>query len=123
MANVNFGDAARDHLRTIVAAVDHGITRLPAGNSNHATDELRVSWTALVKQLALGPVPETRECPKCHGIGMRAASRCANCWAKLEPLAPVTIDAAPATSDAAPATTNATIDAAPATTDAARASV
>jgi hypothetical protein len=107
MTNVSFGDAARNHLRTIVAAVDHGITRLPAGNGNDATDELRASWTALVKQLALGPVPETRECPKCHGIGMRAATRCANCWAKLEPLAPATPDAAPATPDAAPATPDA----------------
>lgn len=90
MANVSFGDAARDHLRTVVAAVDLEVTRLPAGDGNHATDELRASWTALVKLLALGGTPETRECPKCHGTGMRAASRCAHCWAKLEPLAPIT---------------------------------
>jgi hypothetical protein len=119
MANASFGDAARDHLRTIVAAVEQGITRLPGGDGNHTTDELRASWTALVKQLALGPAPEMRECPKCHGIGMRAASRCGNCWTKLEPLEPATTDAAPATIDAAPATTGA----APATTDAARTSV
>ena len=97
MANASFGDAARDHLRTIVAAVDQGITRLPAGDGNHATDELRVSWTALVKQLALGPSPETRECPTCHGIGMRAATRCSNCWAKLEPLEPANTDVARST--------------------------
>jgi hypothetical protein len=47
---------------------------------------LRASWVALVDQLALGPAPATRECPVCHGIGMRAASRCGFCWAKLEPL-------------------------------------
>ena len=97
MANVSFGDAARDHLRTVIAAVDHEITRLPAGDGNHATDELRASWTALVKLLALGATPETRECPKCHGTGMRAASRCAHCWAKLEPLAPINSDLARST--------------------------
>jgi hypothetical protein len=119
MAHTSFGDAARDHLRAIVAAVDQGITRLPAGDGNHATDELRVSWTALVKQLALGPSPETRECPTCHGIGMRAASRCANCWAKLEPLAPTITGMAPETTGVAPAITGV----APATTDTARTSV
>ena len=88
MANVSFGDAARDQLRTVVGAVDQEITRLPAGDGNHATDELRASWTALIKLLALGDAPQTRECPKCHGTGMRAASRCAHCWTKLEPLEP-----------------------------------
>ena len=92
MANVSFGDAARDHLRTIVAAVDLEVTRLPAGDGNHATDELRASWTTLVKLLALGAAPETRECPNCHGTGMRAASRCAHCWSKLESLAPAITD-------------------------------
>jgi hypothetical protein len=91
MANVSFGDAARDNLRTIVGVVDQEITRLPAGDGNQATDELRASWTTLVKLLALGPVPETRECPACHGTGMRSATRCAHCWAKLElPAAAIT---------------------------------
>jgi hypothetical protein len=89
MANVNFGDAARDQLRAMVAAVQLEVTRLPAGDGNHATDELRASWTALVTVLALGAAPDRRECPSCHGIGMRAATRCANCWAKLEPLEPL----------------------------------
>jgi hypothetical protein len=97
MTNVSFGDAARDNLRTIVAAVDLEIARLPAGEGNHATDELRASWTSLVKLLALGPAVETRECPKCHGTGMRAASRCAHCWAKLEPLEPANTDVARST--------------------------
>jgi hypothetical protein len=36
--------------------------------------------------LALGPAPETRECPSCRAVGMRAASRCGNCWTALAPL-------------------------------------
>jgi len=89
MANGSFGDAARDELRTIVAAVDRAVALLPpAGDGTPHTDQVRTSWTALVKQLALGPAPETRVCPTCGGIGMRAASRCSNCWAKLQPPAP-----------------------------------
>lgn len=103
MAHVSFGDAARDNLRTTISAVDHEITRLPAGDGNHATDELRATWTALVKLLDVGPAPETRECPTCHGLGMRAASRCGSCWTKLEPLTEATA-AAPVTTVAAPAT-------------------
>jgi hypothetical protein len=90
MANASFGDGARDNLRVAVAAVEREISRLPATiDSNPAPEGLRASWSELVKLLALGQAPETRACPVCSGTGMRAASRCAHCWAKLEPLAPI----------------------------------
>jgi hypothetical protein len=47
---------------------------------------LRAAWDDLLKVLALGPDPETRECPTCHAVGMRGASRCGNCWTALAPL-------------------------------------
>lgn len=94
MANVSFGDAARDNLRTVVAAVEREISQLPpASDGKPPAGELRASWDALVKLLALGPAPETRSCPMCSGTGMRDASRCAHCWAKLEPLASTMTDA------------------------------
>jgi hypothetical protein len=87
MANVSFGDAARGNLRALVETVDREITRLPLpGDGTPAADGLHASWNKLVKQLALGTAPETRQCPVCHSTGMRTASRCGNCWAKLEPL-------------------------------------
>ena len=78
-----YSDGAVTKLRTIVAAIDQEILNAPP------TAALRTAWAELVDVLALGPVPQTRECPKCHGIGMRAASRCGNCWASLEPLPPL----------------------------------
>jgi hypothetical protein len=84
MANGSFGDAARDQLRVLVAKVDGDILQLPRGDGANAA--LHASWSELVKALALGPAPELRECPVCHGSGFRAASRCSNCWTKLEAL-------------------------------------
>ena len=68
-------------LRAIIAAIDQEIAQVPPSPT------LRVAWGELVAALALGAAPQTRECPVCHGIGMRAASRCGNCWASLAPLA------------------------------------
>jgi hypothetical protein len=56
----------------------------PAG----AGGELDVAWGRLVDALALGPAPELRNCPHCGAEGMRAATRCGNCWADLTPPAP-----------------------------------
>lgn len=77
--SANFGDDARDTLRTIVATIEREISELPATG-------LRTSWNKLVQTLALGPSPETRRCPACDSIGMRAATRCGHCWAALERL-------------------------------------
>jgi hypothetical protein len=88
MANISLGDAACDRLRTLVDTIDGELTRLPArGDDPAAAAALHASWSELVKLLALGPEPELRVCPTCHGSGLRAASRCSSCWAKLEPLA------------------------------------
>lgn len=51
---------------------------------------LRNSWAELVTLLALGSPPETRLCPICGQVGMRAATRCGHCWSKLSPLAAAT---------------------------------
>jgi len=88
MANGNYGADALDSLRTIVAATELEISRLPqTTDGKEANKDLRASWSALVKVLALEPAPEMRQCPSCKSMGMRDASRCGNCWAKLEPLA------------------------------------
>jgi hypothetical protein len=75
-------------MRTLVETIDGELTRLrSSGDGAASTAALHASWGDLVKLLALGPKAEMRECPVCHGSGFRAASRCSNCWTKLEPLA------------------------------------
>lgn len=80
MSNAHYGDVATTQLRAIVAVIDREMLQTPP------TQALRTAWAELVQVLALSPAAETRECPSCKGIGMRAASRCAHCWAVLEPL-------------------------------------
>jgi hypothetical protein len=89
MSNANYPDAAANKLRAIVATIDQEIVRVPP------TPELRAAWGELVDVLALGPAPQTRECPSCHRIGMRAASRCGFCWIALEPLPPLAAEVSP----------------------------
>lgn len=83
------GDAEVVRLRTILMDIDRALSLLPPSEADGvaATDQLRRSWAQLVEVLALGPAPETRECPICGHTGMRAATRCGNCWNKLSPLA------------------------------------
>lgn len=76
----SYGDAAVEKLRAFVAAIDQELLQAPP------TPALRAAWDELVSVLALGPAPQTRECPACHNVGMRAASRCGHCWAALETL-------------------------------------
>lgn len=80
MSNAHYSDAAVAKLRTIVAVIEREIVQ------ESPTAALRTAWAELVSALALGPPPQTRECPTCHGVGARAASRCGNCWASLAPL-------------------------------------
>jgi len=77
-------DPARSRLRATMVALEHEIATLPTANG--ANGELIAVVARLVDQLALGPEPETRACPKCGSIGMRAANRCSNCWTALEAL-------------------------------------
>ena len=76
----NYSDAAVTKLRAIVQAIDQEISHAPP------TAALQAAWAELVAVLALGPAPQTRECPACHGIGMREASRCGHCWVALPSL-------------------------------------
>jgi hypothetical protein len=82
-------DLARSRLRATVATIECEIARLTGQaitrNASPANG-LVASWVDLIDQLALGPEPEVRECPVCKSIGMRAATLCGYCWAKLTPL-------------------------------------
>jgi hypothetical protein len=89
------GDTDRDRLRTVVAAIDRGLSGLPVPEGDAAAPArlLRASWAELVELLALGPAPETRACPTCGNVGMRTATRCGHCWSKLSPPAAASTDA------------------------------
>jgi hypothetical protein len=76
-----------DGLRRIVEALDREMSRL-AGRPEAVSGEyeaLLASWAELVEYLALGPAPELSACPSCGAVGMRAATVCGFCWAKLVP--------------------------------------
>ena len=84
-------DAARSYLRSVVDAVDHIISHLDeagTGESCGRIDQLREHWKELVSLLALGSEPEYQECPSCHSVGIRFASRCGFCWIKLPAFIP-----------------------------------
>jgi hypothetical protein len=85
----SYTDAAVTQLRSIVAVIDQEILQRPPSAA------LREAWAKLVDVMALGPAPQTRECPTCHGVGMRAATRCGSCWAALERLPPFAGEASP----------------------------
>lgn len=69
-------------IRAEVLAVDRALAAAPA---NEAMEGLRSAWARLVTSLALGPAPELRTCPHCGAAGIRAATRCGVCWARLAP--------------------------------------
>ncbi len=72
--------------RELIAAVESEIQKIaeldPAVVAKADVSTLRDSFAALVGELALGPEPETRICPKCGNRGMRAATICGYCWTK-----------------------------------------
>jgi hypothetical protein len=79
-------------LRAMVTSLDAAIARLLLENTpeDHraAMRDLAVSRAGLVELLALGLPPETRQCPTCYRVGMRAATRCGFCWIALPPPSP-----------------------------------
>jgi hypothetical protein len=82
------GDRAR--LRLVVTDIERELACLsresPAAEHRTAISALAAGWARLVDLLALGSPPQRRECPKCGQSGMRAATRCGNCWSVLSPL-------------------------------------
>ena len=78
-------DIQRSRLRATIATIDQEIASLPKQDGTSLPTRLAASWADLVEQMALGPEPETRECPVCEHIGMRAATVCGYCWTALTP--------------------------------------
>lgn len=78
-----------DGLRPIVESVDREVSRAVQGGDGFDTTALLTSWAQLVQFLALGPPQALRACPSCQSVGMREATRCGVCWAKLLPPAEV----------------------------------
>ena len=82
-------DAQRTRLRTIVAAIDLTMSRLPTSvtsdDGSTPNSGALAAWNELVALLALGPEPEMRQCPVCGQIIRRAATRCRSCWSNLSP--------------------------------------
>ena len=77
-------DPSRSRLRAIVAEVERDLSAAPLEQMHPgALATLRASWAALVQELALGPEPAMRRCPKCGRLVMEQAMRCGYCWAPL----------------------------------------
>lgn len=84
-SSVDLGpDPVRSRLRTLVAAVERQLSAEPVQQMTpDVLSALREAWAALVQELALGPEPALRKCPKCGRLVMQQATRCAYCWAPL----------------------------------------
>jgi len=77
-------DPVRARLRTLVAAVERHLSAEPLQQMRpDLLSALREAWAALVQELALGPEPALRRCPKCGRVVMEQAMRCGYCWAPL----------------------------------------
>jgi len=78
----------RLRLRAVVTAIDRELWRMTleaAPDHRESNRGLIATWSQLVELLALGLAPEIIECPTCKHVGMRAATRCGHCWARLVP--------------------------------------
>ena len=88
-------DPGQTRLRTSMWALDRRIRHVSEiGLDTESARLLRESFDDLASQLALGPEPLTRQCPKCRTIGMRNATVCGNCWTHLDALPDEDADAA-----------------------------
>ena len=96
--NMYFGpDLKSTSLREAIATITREFERLPSppegDPAERARNDAKAALADLVSLLALGPEPELRACPECLHIGMRDATRCGYCWAKLPPLGASTLTA------------------------------
>jgi len=85
----------------MIAQIAGELGALPARETESGDAKLaglRASWAKLIEVMALEPVPAARACPTCTFIGLRAATKCMNCWIELVPPAaePVVAAAKPA---------------------------
>ena len=72
-------------LRALVARMHEQVVLVSAASapaSEADKRELARVWDSLVQRLALGPAPDTRDCPQCARTIMRAATLCGYCWTK-----------------------------------------
>jgi hypothetical protein len=80
-------ESERATLRIVVTDIERELSCLgrQASATEHQTaiGALTLSWARLVELLALGLAPELRQCPRCGHSGMRAATRCGQCWSAL----------------------------------------
>ena len=83
---IHYFEAADETRARLVAGVTAFAAEL-SRSGRAKEDGLAASWGALVKLLALTPPAQTRQCPSCNAVAMRAATRCQKCWGVLAPLA------------------------------------
>jgi hypothetical protein len=84
--SLTLSENAESERRLAVATVEDKLSALTASaESAPALEELRGSWRALLLLLDLGPEPERRECPFCHGPIRLNATRCVHCWKQSSP--------------------------------------
>lgn len=80
---VYFGpDPIRSRLRATMSTLDAAIDAM--GAEEEARAKLRAIFKELDSQLALGPEPPTKGCPKCSCIVMKDATVCGMCWSKFQ---------------------------------------
>jgi len=77
-------------LRGLVATMQTQVTSAtaPAATTAEEKQALLRTWDSIVKELALGPEPATRNCPTCSREIMRDATLCGYCWTKSVTSAP-----------------------------------
>lgn len=70
-------------LRALMARMQDQVVRATKGASAEDGKALESAWNALSLHLAVGPAPDTRDCPTCGKTIMTAATVCGYCWTKL----------------------------------------
>lgn len=71
--------------RQLVGTIESELLKLATDGTQQSSLNgklLQESFARLVALLALGPEPQTRLCPNCGRVGMKAATICGYCWKK-----------------------------------------